>query len=127
MKKVKKVESKVLTETQKAHAVEEDDAWIVDFNWAYPFTIGSSKWTIEGHIEYIDGADQKVKVRGVGEFDGERESWILAQPQLRVDIGDFWGAPGQIFAGIEYQYWKNKLGDKETDENVVQALLVWRL
>ncbi len=32
-----------------------------------------------------------------------------------------------LFVGIEWQFWMNKPGDKETDENSVQALLVWGL
>lgn len=109
-------------------SIDEDNSWMVDFNWAYPFTIGSTKWSIEGHIEYIDGADTTVKVNGVGTVaEGERESWVLAQPQLRLDLGNFWGTPDTLFVGIEWQYWNNKLGDKDTDENVVQALVVWRL
>jgi nucleoside-specific outer membrane channel protein Tsx len=102
--------------------VKDDDSYMVDFNWAYPFKIGSTSWSIEGHIEYIDGADQS------GAFDGKRESWILAQPQLRLDLGEVVGGDaGRLFVGIEYQYWKNKLGDKNTDENEVQLLAVWRL
>ena len=46
---------------------------------------------------------------------------ILAQPQLRWDIGDDNG----YFVGIEYQYWRNKLGT-DVDENIVQLLVVWR-
>ena len=46
---------------------------------------------------------------------------ILAQPQLRWDIG---GENG-LFVGIEYQYWSNKLGT-EVDESVVQLLGVWQ-
>ena len=108
-------------------SIDEDDSWMIDFNWAYPFSIGSTKWTIEGHIEYIKGVDQKTTVAGVGVFDEERDDWVLAQPQIRMDVGDLWGSPGQIFAGIEYQYWSSKLGDDQTDESVVQALFVWRL
>ena len=101
---------------------------MIDFNWAYPFKIGSTSWSIEGHIEYIDGADTEEFVSGVGKVgEGERESWILAQPQLRLDLGEvMYGQAGQLFVGIEYQYWDNKLGDKDTDESVVQALAVWR-
>ena len=104
--------------------VSEEDSWMVDFNWALPFTLGSTKWSLEGHVEYIEGADTK-NANGSPGF--ARESWILAQPQLRLDVGNFWGTPDVVFAGIEWQYWENKLGDKDTDENVVQALLVWRL
>jgi nucleoside-specific outer membrane channel protein Tsx len=108
-------------------SINEDDSWMIDFNWAYPFTIGSTKWSLEGHVEYIKGVDQKTRVAGVGVFDEERDDWVLAQPQLRLDLGNFWGTPDRLFVGIEYQYWSSKLGDDETDESVIQALAVWRL
>ena len=116
------------SETATGARIDEDNSFMVDFNWAYPFTLGSTQWSIEGHIEYIDGVDTKVKIPGVGTVNGERESWILAQPQVRLDLGNVLGmSDKQLFAGIEYQYWQNKLGDKQTDENIVQLLLVWRL
>ena len=108
-------------------SIDEDDSFMIDFNWALPFTIGSTKWSLEGHVEYIDGVDQETTVQGVGVFDEKRDDWVLAQPQLRMDVGDLWGTPDRIFAGIEYQYWSSKLGDDQTDESVVQALFVWRL
>jgi len=108
-------------------SIDEDDSYMVDFNWALPFKIGSTSWSLEGHVEYIHGADTDVLVSGVGKVDnGERESWILAQPQLRMDMGEvLWNEAGRLYVGIEYQYWDNKLGDKDTDESVVQALAVW--
>ena len=93
-------------------APKEDDSFMIDFNWARPFKIGESDFSIEGHIEYIDGRDN--------EFGGEAESWILAQPQFR------WYIRENIALGIEYQYWMNKLGDEDTDENAIQALFVWK-
>lgn len=98
----------------------EDDSYMVDFNWAYPFKIGSTSWSIEGHAEYIGERNN--------ETGGKTPHHILAQPQIRMDLGEqLFGTPDQLFVGIEYQYWKNKLGDLNTDESVVQALLVWRL
>ncbi len=98
---------------------KENDSFMVDFNWAYPFSIGSASFSVEGHVEYIDGAENDA--------GGERESWILAQPQIRYDIGkSLFSQPDSLFIGIEYQYWENKLGDRNTDENTVQALGVWR-
>ena len=47
-------------------------------------------------------------------------SWFLAQPQIR------WHAGAHLAVGVEYQLWINKLGDADTDENTVQALLVWK-
>jgi len=102
--------------------IDEDTSYMVDFSWAYPFAIGSTNWSIEGHIEYIDG---RTQVNNFGTT--ELESWILFQPQVRLDVGELIGTPSnRLFAGIEYQYWKNKLGAKGVDDNTVQFLAVWR-
>jgi nucleoside-specific outer membrane channel protein Tsx len=102
--------------------VDEDSSFMVDFAWAYPFKIGSMNWTIEGHLEYINGRTQTSNFR-----TAELESWVLFQPQVRLDLGEVLGyKAGKLFAGIEYQYWKNKLGEKGTDDNALQMLIVWR-
>lgn len=102
--------------------VDEDSSFMVDFAWAYPFKIASTSWSIEGHLEYIDGHQQTNKY-----VTTELESWVLFQPQIRLDLGDLLGSKaGRLFVGIEYQYWKNKLGEKGTDDNTTQLLAVWR-
>ncbi len=102
--------------------IDEDSSFMVDFAWAYPFKIGSTSWSIEGHLEYIDGRQQ---INNFGTV--ELESWVLFQPQIRLDLGEVLGnTPGKIFVGIEYQYWKNKLGEKGTNDNSAQFLAVWR-
>lgn len=102
--------------------VDEDSSFMVDFAWAYPFKIGSTSWSIEGHLEYIDGRSQTNNFGNT-----ELESWILFQPQIRLDLGEVLGnKAGKLFVGIEYQYWKNKLGEKGTDDNTAQFLAVWR-
>lgn len=93
-------------------APAEDNSFLIDFNWARPFKIGDSNFSIEGHIEYAGERDN--------EFGGKVESWILAQPQFR------WYVRDNIALGIEYQFWQNKLGDGATDESAVQALFVWK-
>ena len=93
-------------------APKQDDTLLVDFNFGRPFTIGASSFSIVGHIEYVHERHD--------EFGGKVKSWILAQPQLR------WNPTDHVSVGIEYQFWMNKLGDGATDENAVQALLVWK-
>ena len=101
-------------------APKEDDSWMIDVNWALPFRLASLNFGFEGHMEYIAERDN--------ELGGKAEGWFLAQPQFRIDIGELiFKKPDVLFAGIEYQYWINKLGDGDTDESAVQALLVWRL
>ncbi len=100
-------------------APKESDSWHVNTAWKYPFYIGKAKFSFEGHIEYIDNRRN--------EFGGRVSSWWLAQPQLRFDLGHaLYGRADQLFIGTEYQYWENKLGDRNTDESVFQALLVWQ-
>ena len=73
-------------------------------------------------MEYIAGRDV-VDVAGNKEA---KEGWILAQPQLRFDLGEaIGGEAGNFFVGIEYQYWQNKLGVKDQDESTVQLQTVW--
>ncbi len=93
-------------------APSESDSFMIDFNFRRPFTIGEASFSIEGHAEYIGGRKNG--------FGGTVEPWILAQPQLR------WNVHERFALGIEYQFWMNKLGDRATDESVVQTLVVWK-
>ena len=108
--------------TTTPNAGEEESSYMIDFNWAYPFKIAGTSWSLEGHMEYIAGRDV-VDVAGNKEA---KEGWILAQPQLRFDLGEaIGGEAGNFFVGIEYQYWQNKLGVKDQDESTVQLQTVW--
>ena len=101
--------------------IDEESSYMIDFNWAYPFKVGGLSWSIEGHAEYIAGRKQ---VNSFGTV--ELENWILAQPQVRMDLGEALGnEAGNLFVGIEYQYWQNKLGNKDVDESTVQLQTVW--
>ena len=93
-------------------APRESDSFMVDLSFARPFTLGQQDFSIEGHIEYIGSRKNR--------FGDRVDGWLLAQPQLR------WRVAERLWMGFEYQYWMNKLGDGATDENTVQALLVWQ-
>lgn len=100
-------------------APKTDDSWMLDVNWLYVFEVGEQSFQITGHVEYIGSVTNELGATYGGT--------ILAQPQFRWDAGKaFGGDGGKLFAGIEYQYWSNKLGTEE-DENAVQLLLVWQL
>ena len=91
---------------------------IVDVNGLLPFNVGSQALSISGHVEYVGSTSD--------ELGNDVNSWILAQPQLRWDVGQaFGGSANGLFAGIEYQYWRNKLGT-DSDEGMVQLLVVWQ-
>jgi hypothetical protein len=101
-------------------APAETDSFMVDLNWALPFSLGIHDFSIVGHVEFIDARGNEI---------GDSVSWwILGQPQFRYDLGKtVFGTANQLFVGIEWQIWPNKIGDRVTDENEVQALAVWRL
>jgi len=107
------------SEDDPRSAPSAGDSWMVDFNFSTKqWELGATKWNLEGHVEYIDSRSNEF---------GETDYWILGQPQLRVDVGEHIGLPAStLFAGVEYQFWINKLGG-EKDESAVQALVVWRL
>jgi nucleoside-specific outer membrane channel protein Tsx len=81
--------------------------------WQLPFHIGRLSMRFEGFLDYTSGYGGCV-------------AHTLAQPQLRVDIGDLFGMPKKLYAGIEYQYWQNKFGIQGLNDEVPQALVVWK-
>jgi len=95
------------------------DSFMVDLNWGAAFELGTQAFWFTGHAEYIGATTD--------ELGGVVEDWILAQPQFGWDIGKaLTGHANQLFIGVEYQYWRNKLG-VAIDENLVQLWIMWRL
>lgn len=92
--------------------------WQTTITWSYPFTIGSSNWRLDGFTD-IAGSE------------GIYRRNVLFVPQLKVDIGEMFGAgAGNLWAGIEYQYWSPKYGlpasvPIKRDESVAQLMLQW--
>ena len=115
--------------TSGVNASEEESSYMIDFNWAYPFKMAGGSWSLEGHAEFIAGRDQinKYSYDKAGKATPTKlENWILIQPQLRFDLGEALGnEAGNFFVGVEYQYWKNKLGAKDQNESTVQLQTVW--
>ena len=90
---------------------------VVDLNGLLPFNFAGQSFSIAGHAEYAGATTD--------EFDDDVPASILAQPQLRWDIGQVVGGSANgLHVGVEYQYWSNKLGT-DVDESVVQLLVVW--
>ena len=99
-------------------APKTDHSFMFDVSWALPFELGRQSLAIGGHAEYLG--------RRTNELGQDVKSSVLAQPQFTWDLGKVIGAPHQCMVGLEYQYWRNKLGTDE-DESTAQLLLVWRL
>jgi nucleoside-specific outer membrane channel protein Tsx len=94
-------------------------SFIMDVNWGAAFDVGSQSFLFAGHTKY-DGATTDELGRAV-------KASLLAQPQIGWDLGKaMTGHANQLFLGVEYQYWWNKLGVDDGD-NVAQLWLMWRL
>ncbi len=83
--------------------------------WAFPFSIGRTRWLLDGFIDWVDN-------------EGRVHSNTLLVPQLKLDVGDLFGEPRRFYMGIEYSHWDDKFGLEDipgldTDEQVVQALV----
>lgn len=92
---------------------EFGSSWQITPVWKFPFILFGSHWSLEGFTDFIARKGPRYAPN------------ILAQPQIRLDLGDFWGMKNHLFVGIEYQYWHNKFGIKGFNESLPQALLVW--
>lgn len=100
-------------------APKTGNSWMFDVSWGSAINAGNQSFVFTGHAEYIGGT--------IDELGGEVKPWVLAQPQFMWDVGKaVANKANQIFLGIEYQYWLNKLGS-DVDENAAQLLIVWRL
>jgi len=94
--------------------IPNGNSWQFTPVWILPFSIAGTKWSLEGFTDFI------------GKKHAGYAFNILAQPQLRLDIGDLWGKSGHVYAGLEYQYWHNKYGIQGLNESLPQALLLWK-
>lgn len=80
--------------------------------WAMPFSIGRAQFSFEGFFDYA--------------WDlAPSEDNIVSQPRLLLDVGSFWGSPGSLQAGIEYQIWRNKFGIDGVDEDFPELMVKW--
>ena len=104
---------------ERGGAPRTGDSFMFDVSWGAAFDLGSQSFWFTGHAEYIGAT--------TNELGDAVKGWILAQPQLGWDIGKaMTGSPNQLFLGVEYQYWWNKLG-VDDDDNVAQLWVMWRL
>ncbi|MDE2974585.1 MAG: nucleoside-binding protein [Gemmatimonadota bacterium] len=93
--------------------------FVFDVNGLLPFSLAGQSFAVAGHAEYAAATTD--------EFGDDKPGSILAQPQLRWDVGRAAGGSANgLHVGVEYQYWSNKLGT-DFDESVVQLLVVWGL
>lgn len=65
--------------------------------WGVPFSLGSADFMFDGFIDWSSAEDTHA-----ADFH--------FNPQLRMDVGKYFGVPKKFEAGFEYSYWHNKFG-----------------
>lgn len=61
----------------------------------YPFDIGRSKFLIDGYFDWVLGI-------------GSEESSFHLNPQVKLDLGNYWSQPDKLYVGVELDFWWNK-------------------
>jgi len=82
--------------------------------WMLPFSVGPVDLVFGGWFDWMSGEKGQV-------------AWWQTQPTLMADVGKFWGAPGKVSAGIEYEYFYNFLGVSGLKVNHPQFVAKWSL
>jgi nucleoside-specific outer membrane channel protein Tsx len=96
----------------KTHLQYRDDPTLdgssVQFTlvWNSAFTLGDENFSFEGFADWTSS-------------EGTSSANLLTQPQL------LWHGSKHIAVGVEYQYWKNRLGIEGLDEKTPQIMLRW--
>lgn len=62
----------------------------------------------------FEGFANFIASKGKNEFGGDTAAETNIDMQIMYDVSSLWGGKGQFKLGLEYQYWKNKFGNKTT-------------
>jgi nucleoside-specific outer membrane channel protein Tsx len=98
-----------------------DTTYQIAPSWLSKFALGPTNWVFTGHVDFIG-----KRCLADGSCDG-RSSEILAQPELRMDVGQFAGKSDTVYLGVKWNVWRNKYGWDGLDENNPQLQLNWKL
>ena len=86
---------------------------------ARPFTVGKAQFLADGYFDWVLGLGS--------------ETWSYhLNPQVSVDLGNAWGTPGKLFAGVELDFWWNKYQIPsspafDTNQSAVSLMLKYHL
>ncbi|MFK5923336.1 MAG: outer membrane protein OmpK [Verrucomicrobiota bacterium] len=92
--------------------------WQLSPSWSVSFPVGSSEIVFDGFIDWVFVTE-----------NSNYEPNFHFNSQLKYNVGKLlWGEDGKLYAGIEYRYWLNKYGIKnskafDSNDNVVSFLV----
>ena len=96
--------------------------WQVTPAFSYTIPVGQSEVVIDGFIDYVFASEN----------DGYEEN-LHINPQIKYNLGKLiWGDEHRLFIGVEYDYWSDKYGIKDssafkTDQSAYSFLLKYHL
>lgn len=99
-------------------AVQTGSGAQATIDWLLPFELGGQKIALEGFADYAWGE----KGGSAPKADN-----LIAGPRLLIDAGNWFGAPGTLQVGVEYQIWRNKYGVNGVDEDIPQVMVKWTM
>ena len=82
---------------------------------AYPFEVGPSRFLIDGYFDWVTGI-------------GPEQSSFHLNPQIKLDLGHYWGKSEIVYVGVELDFWWDKYQIKntpffDTNQQAVSLLL----
>ncbi len=82
---------------------------------SYPIEFGRTKILVDGFFDYVAG------------FGPQAQNFHLV-PQIKLDVGNYFGKPKVLYAGVEIDYWINKFGLEgssafDTDQLAISGLV----
>ena len=86
---------------------------------ARPFSIGRARFLADGYFDWVVGLGS--------------EDWNYhLNPQVSLDVGNLWGTPDKLFAGVEVDLWWNKYQIPnspafDTNQTAVSLMLKYHL
>ena len=86
---------------------------------ARPFAIGKARFLADGYFDWVLGLGS--------------EGWNYhLNPQVSLDLGNLWGTPDRLFAGVELDFWWNKYqipnsAAFDTNQSAVSLLVKYHL
>jgi nucleoside-specific outer membrane channel protein Tsx len=68
---------------------------------AYPLELGSTRFLVDGYFDWVVGI-------------GSEQSSFHFNPQVKLDIGNYWDRPEKLYAGVELDFWWDKFQIEDT-------------
>lgn len=96
---------------------DKDDSWQATLVWGLPFTLFGQQWLYDGFLDWASASrDQSAQMN--------------LTSQLKWSLSPVFDLESKLYLGVEYVYWLNKYGIKDsssfrTDESNVNLLLKW--